>query len=166
MIQLDVSEVKDTARLELRSLCERIFSSLDTVGLSAAPNLSLAPEKDQSRQRQEPPPTKDTSTKDSLSVEATTAKLSDRNQCYLCGKMMKQKSLSDHIRLVHGNAKSYPCQNCGKCYKSCGALKKHVLVHTGERPFCCSFCGKTYRFILGQWPLDQLREEMQRKLST
>ncbi|TRY64241.1 hypothetical protein TCAL_00824 [Tigriopus californicus] len=73
----------------------------------------------------------------------------DRSQCYLCGKMMKKKSLSLHVKLVHHGERlrRLECPHCQKVYKTQNALVKHSRIHSGERPYCCSICGKTYRVL-------------------
>uniref|UniRef100_A0A1I8MGJ5 Zinc finger protein 865 n=1 Tax=Musca domestica TaxID=7370 RepID=A0A1I8MGJ5_MUSDO len=92
--------------------------------------------------------------------------------CDICQKgFLTTKTLVDHIKARHPNAKKYQCDQCDKkflleerlmrhmathkdlmcsiCNKeftSEPTLKEHMNIHSGACPYLCSECGKAFKF--------------------
>ena len=66
-----------------------------------------------------------------------------KERCQICGKIVLQWCLADHIRLKHKESKTYPCDDCKKEYKSILALKHHYKVVHEKISYNCNFCEYT-----------------------
>ncbi|XP_053374115.1 uncharacterized protein LOC123531742 [Mercenaria mercenaria] len=94
--------------------------------------------------------------------------------CEVCGKMIERGQIKSHMKDVHFEEGTYPCEKCDKIFItpvrlknhtkvahetvkdvhcdqclmtfiSQGALKQHYQTHLDERPFKCDKCPKTYK---------------------
>ena len=71
--------------------------------------------------------------------------------CTTCGKIFShERSLNDHIKIVHEKAKEVICTECGKLISQRKHLKKHMqtvhgLGHEGLREYKCDLCEADFR---------------------
>uniref|UniRef100_A0A1I8NV32 Protein krueppel n=1 Tax=Stomoxys calcitrans TaxID=35570 RepID=A0A1I8NV32_STOCA len=92
--------------------------------------------------------------------------------CDMCQRaFVTVKTLTDHIKNKHPDAKKFTCEECGKsfilrerllrhlnahkdltchvCEKTFTSeptLKEHMNIHTGENPYLCSLCGRAFKY--------------------
>ena len=68
--------------------------------------------------------------------------------CNICSKTFKiQRSLTNHITMVHRSRKDYKCGSCNKSFSLAGILKKHIYaVHEGHKDYKCQSCSKSFSY--------------------
>ena len=70
----------------------------------------------------------------------------DSFNCRVCWKIFKKnkRTLSTHIRTVHGNNTRHKCDTCDKAYRQKSGLVSHIdSVHRNLK-FECKLCGKEF----------------------
>jgi len=65
-------------------------------------------------------------------------------KCQLCDKMLKIKSLNDHLNNVHAADKKFQCKICQKSFKSAQYLNSHARIHNKVHE--CDICSKVFSF--------------------
>ncbi|CAH0724252.1 unnamed protein product, partial [Brenthis ino] len=71
-------------------------------------------------------------------------KVSQKQQCFTCGKIMSSRfRLKTHLA-THSGEKPYECPHCNKKFTIAQNLNVHMRIHTGEKPFNCTICGETF----------------------
>ncbi|XP_023939939.2 zinc finger protein 239-like [Bicyclus anynana] len=71
-------------------------------------------------------------------------KLSQKQQCFTCGKLMSSRfRLKTHLA-THIKEKQHSCTYCKKQFTIIENLNAHMRTHTGEKPYCCDTCGERF----------------------
>lgn len=66
-------------------------------------------------------------------------------ECEPCGKKYNSpRSLRNHIRRDHLQARPNQCQHCDMSFFTKTQLRQHVVKHSGVKNFECEVCSKTY----------------------
>ncbi|XP_034835361.1 zinc finger protein 239-like isoform X2 [Maniola hyperantus] len=88
---------------------------------------------------------KDKTSKEECSSNVYALKrLSQKQQCFTCGKVMSSRfRLKTHLA-THLKEKQHSCTYCKKRFTIVENLNAHLRIHTGEKPYCCATCGKTF----------------------
>lgn len=64
--------------------------------------------------------------------------------CTLCGKKFRQKAVLKTHLLSHTKIKPYKCNQCERSFAAQKDLSAHSLIHSSERPFSCEVCNKKF----------------------
>ncbi|XP_045777738.1 zinc finger protein 383-like isoform X2 [Maniola jurtina] len=88
---------------------------------------------------------KDKTSKEEYSSNLYAIKrLSQKQQCFTCGKVMSSRfRLQTHLA-THLKEKQHSCTYCKKRFTIVENLNAHLRIHTGEKPYRCATCGKTF----------------------
>lgn len=82
-------------------------------------------------------------------VDKYAVLLEEPSQQYICSECPRQfstqKSLTQHITVVHMAARSLPCVVCAKQFGTSSLLDRHVRTHTKEKPEHCNVCHREFR---------------------
>ena len=70
----------------------------------------------------------------------TAAHTDIREQCKICGTMVKQ--LSNHVSQVHNNKSKHKCEHCGKGFSKRCDVKLHIQRVHENRRYICPQCNK------------------------
>ena len=64
--------------------------------------------------------------------------------CDSCGKEVRPKKLSSHVRLVHRESRRYSCSVCEYKTSTKSNLNTHMLFHLNKRDFKCEICDEAF----------------------
>ncbi|XP_035713655.1 oocyte zinc finger protein XlCOF26-like isoform X2 [Folsomia candida] len=88
--------------------------------------------------------------KDKFARHVATHDPDARVKCEICGKMLKNASLSSHMKHLHGNPARIACTTCPKTFSTAGYFRQHLAtIHSlVERPrYPCTFPGCTKSYL-------------------
>ena len=66
-------------------------------------------------------------------------------KCEICDKVMRKKTIRNHINAVHLKLKPYQCDKCPAKFANKGSLNVHKVIHSDERDFKCKTCNKLFK---------------------
>ncbi|XP_070497893.1 zinc finger protein 60-like [Chironomus tepperi] len=61
-------------------------------------------------------------------------------ECQICHKMLKYRSINDHMKEVHATDKKFHCKVCDKQFKSIQLLSSHEKIQ--NKKYKCEICNK------------------------
>ena len=71
--------------------------------------------------------------------------LDERRSCHICYKIFSsEKTMKNHIQIVHENKGDYLCDECGRIFGSQIALEYHLSNHHENGQWMCKLCLKSF----------------------